>query len=142
MHRANDPQGMYRILVGLDTDVERATAQASMIESMPGAVDEITAILAHVFQENPEGRSVQQLDGVRHVAAAFDERGVDYEYYEASGEPASELIAAADETDADMICLSGRKRTPTGKVIFGSVTQSVILGTDMPVVTVSPEGES
>ena len=132
-------QDMYRILVGLDTDVDRAAAQASMIESLPGATDEITAILAHVFQDNPEGRSVHELDGVRHVASSFDDRGIDYEYYEAGGEPAPELIAAADETDADMICLSGRKRTPTGKVIFGSVTQSVILGTDMPVVTVSPE---
>lgn len=130
---------MFRILVGLDIDEDRARAQASTIESLPGSTDEITAILAHVFQENPEGRSVQQLAGVRHAATAFDEGGVDYEYYETSGDPASELIAAADEMDVDMICLAGRKRTPTGKVLFGSVTQSVILGTDRPVVTVSPD---
>ncbi|WP_126661846.1 universal stress protein [Haloterrigena salifodinae] len=130
---------MFRILVGLDTDENRAREQASMIESLPGSTDEITAVLAHVFQENPEGRSVQQLAGVRQVATALDESGVDYEYYETSGDPASELIAAADEMDVDMICLAGRKRTPTGKVLFGSVTQSVILGTDRPVVTVSPE---
>ncbi|SFB67847.1 Universal stress protein family protein [Halobiforma haloterrestris] len=130
---------MYRILVGLDADPERAAAQASTIESLPAADEEITAILAHVFGENPEGRSVHELEGVRRVASTFDDAGIDYEYYEASGEPAPELIAAAAELDADMICLSGRKRTPTGKVIFGSVTQSVILGTDLPVVTVSPE---
>ncbi|MXV62714.1 universal stress protein [Natronorubrum sp. JWXQ-INN-674] len=130
---------MYQILVGVDTDADRAMAQASMIESLPGPTDEITAVLAHVFQENPEGRSIPEVDGVRHAAAAFDERGIDYEYYEASGDPAPELIKAADDIDADMVCLSGRKRTPTGKVVFGSVTQSVILGTDRPVVTVSPE---
>ncbi|ELY40386.1 universal stress protein [Natronorubrum tibetense] len=130
---------MYRILVGVETDEDRAMAQASMIESLPGASDEVTAILVHVFQDNPEGRSTPQLDGVRHAAAAFDEHGIDYEYYEASGEPAPELIAAADELDVDMLCLSGRKRSPTGKVVFGSVTQSVILGTDRPVVTVSPD---
>ncbi|WP_440770285.1 universal stress protein [Natronorubrum sp. DTA28] len=129
---------MYRILVGVETDEDRAMAQASMIESLPGANDEITAVLMHVFQDNPEGRSIPQLDGVRHAAAAFDEYGIDYEYYEASGEPAPELIAVADELDVDMLCLSGRKRSPTGKVVFGSVTQSVILGTDRPVVTVSP----
>ncbi|SDQ22386.1 universal stress protein [Natronobacterium texcoconense] len=130
---------MYRILVALDTDIDRATAQASTLESLPAASEGITTILAHVFQENPEGRSVHDLESVRHVASAFDEAGIDYEYYEASGEPAPELVAAAEATDADMICLSGRKRTPTGKVLFGSVTQSVILSTDMPVVTVSPE---
>ncbi|WP_293030065.1 universal stress protein [Natronococcus sp.] len=130
---------MYRVLVALDTDERRALAQASMIESLPAATEEVSAILAHVFQENPEGQSIPQLDGVRHVADAFDESGVDYEYYETSGDPAPEIIAAADERDVDLICLSGRKRTPTGKVIFGSVTQSVILGTDRPVATVSPE---
>ncbi len=130
---------MYRILVGIDTDVDRASAQASMIESLPSAAEQIEPILFHVFQDNPEGRSVQQLDAVRRVADTFDERGIDYEYYEASGEPASEVIRAAEERDVDMICLSGRKQTPTGKVIFGSVTQAVILGTDIPVVTVSPD---
>lgn len=130
---------MYRILVALDADVARARSQASTIESLPGSNEDVSAILTHVFQDNPEGRSVQQLDGVRHVADRFDEVGIDYEYYEASGEPAPELIRAADELEVDMICLSGRKQTPTGKVIFGSVTQSVILGTDRPVVTVSPE---
>lgn len=139
MAAAIEGRGMYRILVGLDDDVDRAAAQASTIASLPGATDEITAILAHVFQENPEGGSVQQLETVRRVASSFDDAGVDYEYYEASGDPAPELIAAADDAEADMICLSGRKRTPTGKVLFGSVTQSVILGTEKPVVTVSPE---
>lgn len=129
---------MYRILVGLDTDEDRAREQASMIASLPGS-DEITAVLTHVFQENPEGRSVHQLASVRHVASVLDEHDIDYEYHETSGEPASELIATADELDVDMICVSGRRRTPTGKVIFGSVTQSVILGTDKPVVTVSPD---
>lgn len=134
-----DYHSMYRVLVALDTDKDRALAQASMIESLPAATEGVSAILTHVFQDNPEGQSIPQLDGVRHAADAFDESGVDYEYYETSGEPASELIAAADEHDVDLICLSGRKRTPTGKVIFGSVTQSVILGTERPVVTVSPD---
>lgn len=136
---AFDGVRMYRILVGIDTDVDRASAQASTIESLPGAAEEIEATLFHVFQDNPEGRSVQQLDAVRAVADSFDEAGVAYEYYEASGEPASELIRTAEEREVDMICLSGRKQTPAGKVIFGSVTQAVILGTDVPVVTVSPE---
>ncbi|AFZ72461.1 universal stress protein [Natronobacterium gregoryi] len=129
---------MYRILVALDTDVARAESQASTIESLPGSTEDVTAVLTHVFQDNPDGRSVQQLDGVRHIADRFDEAGIDYEYYETSGEPAPELIEAATALDADMLCLSGRKQTPTGKVIFGSVTQSVILETDLPVVTVSP----
>ena len=41
--------------------------------------------------------------------------------------------------DVDMIYLSGRKRTPTRKVIFDSVIQSIVLGTDNPVITISSE---
>ena len=130
---------MYRILVGLDTDVDRAMAQAAAIEELPAASEEITAILTHVFQDNPEGASIQHLESVRAVIEAFEESDVDYELHEASGEPASELITAAADLEVDMICLSGRQRTPAGKVVFGSVTQAVILGTDRPVTTVSPD---
>ncbi len=130
---------MYRILVGIDTDVDRAMAQAAAIRKLPAASEEITAILTHVFQDNPEGASIQHLDSVRAVTESLEESDVDYELREASGEPARELITAAEELEVDMIYLSGRQRTPTGKVIFGSVTQEVILGTDRPVTTVSPD---
>ncbi|WP_312912513.1 universal stress protein [Natronosalvus caseinilyticus] len=129
---------MYRILVGLDTNVERAQAQARMVASLPAASTDVTAILTHVFQDNPEGASIQQLDSVRRAIDFLEDHDVEYEYYETSGEPATELVEAAAELDADMICLSGRKRTPTGKVLFGSVTQAVILSSERPVTTVSP----
>jgi nucleotide-binding universal stress UspA family protein len=49
---------------------------------------------------------------------------------------ADELLAAAKSIDANAICISGRRRRPTGKAVFGSVTQDVILGSDRPVLTV------
>ncbi len=129
---------MFRILLGIDTDEDRAAAQAELVTSLPAAREEVTAVVTHVFQDNPEGASVQQLASVREAVGILEDAGVDYQYHEASGQPASEIIAAADEVDADMICVSGRKRTPTGKVVFGSVTQAVILGTERPVTTVRP----
>lgn len=129
---------MFRILLGIDTDEDRAATQAELVTSLPAATEEVTAVVTHVFQDNPEGASIQQLAAVRRAVDILEDAGVDYRHHEASGEPASEIIAAADEIDADMICVSGRKRTPTGKVVFGSVTQEVILGTDRPVTTVRP----
>jgi nucleotide-binding universal stress UspA family protein len=130
---------MYRVLVALDTDRERALAQADAVASLPGATEEVAAVLLHVFQDNPEGQSAPRLDGVRHAAAVLDEHDIDYEYGETSGDPTTEILAAADDRDVDLLCLSGRRRTPAGKAIFGSVTQSVILEADRPVITVSPE---
>jgi nucleotide-binding universal stress UspA family protein len=50
------------------------------------------------------------------------------------GDADADIVAVADGNDVDAIVMSGRKRSPVGKAIFGSITQSVILETDRPVV--------
>jgi hypothetical protein len=50
------------------------------------------------------------------------------------GDPPEEIIRAAEEVDADRILLGGRKRSPLGSLLFGSVTQEVMLDTTRPVV--------
>ena len=52
------------------------------------------------------------------------------------GEPVEQILGEADREDARYIVLGGRKRTAVGKAIFGSVTQSLLLESDRPVVTV------
>ncbi|AHG01665.1 universal stress protein UspA (plasmid) [Halostagnicola larsenii XH-48] len=55
------------------------------------------------------------------------------------GDPAEEILARAEEVDARYIVIGGRSRSPVGKALFGSVTQSVLLDADCPVVTVMAE---
>jgi nucleotide-binding universal stress UspA family protein len=57
------------------------------------------------------------------------------------GEPTPEILSVAEEVGARYIVLGGRKRTPTGKALFGSITQSVLLNADRPVVTVMHDRE-
>lgn len=52
------------------------------------------------------------------------------------GDPTDEIMSMVDATDPEYLVIGGRKRSPTGKALFGSVTQSVILNSDHPVVTV------
>jgi nucleotide-binding universal stress UspA family protein len=52
------------------------------------------------------------------------------------GNPSEEIVGEADRRDAKHVVIGGRKRTPIGKAMFGSVTQSVLLSTDRPVTTV------
>ncbi|WP_255169628.1 universal stress protein [Natrononativus amylolyticus] len=130
---------MYTVIVAADTDERRAVAQAEAVASLPGADDEVRVVLLHVFESNPEGASVTQVRAVRRAADALDEAGVDYTLRESSGDPATIILETARELEADLICLCGRKRTPTGKVLFGSVTQSVILSADRPVLTAPVE---
>ena len=51
------------------------------------------------------------------------------------GSPAEEIVDVADELGARYVVIGGRKRSPVGKAVFGSVTQSVLLTADRPVVT-------
>lgn len=50
------------------------------------------------------------------------------------GEPAEEIVSEADRLDARYVVVGGRKRSPAGKVLFGSTTQAVLLSADRPVV--------
>lgn len=56
------------------------------------------------------------------------------------GDPVDHVHAVTQDIDARYVVIGGRKRSPTGKAIFGSQTQSILLNADRPVVTVM-EGE-
>lgn len=45
----------------------------------------------------------------------------------AADDQAERIIAVADDTDCDHVFLPGRRRSPTGKAVFGDRTQRVIL---------------
>ncbi|MFC6823729.1 universal stress protein [Halopelagius fulvigenes] len=55
------------------------------------------------------------------------------------GDVVEELLSEAERVDAKYLVVGGRKRTPVGKALFGSTTQSVLLSSDVPVVAVMDE---
>ena len=126
---------MYTVVAAIDTDVDRATAIADEIIAQPGT--DVQVVLVHSFGENPEGASIGQIGAVRRARSRLEEHGIDVTYEERSGDPADRILQVAEERDADVIAISGRKRSPTGKAVFGSVTQDVILGADRPVLVCS-----
>lgn len=129
---------MYEILVAVDESEERAKLQAEAVADMPGR-EEIRATLFHDFTDNPSGASVTQVASVRRARDRLEAAGVEVTLAESSGDPAETILEEAHERDVDCICVAGRKRTPTGKVLFGSVTQAVVLSADRPVL-VCPTG--
>lgn len=52
------------------------------------------------------------------------------------GSPPEEIIEYSKKHDAEYIVVSGRKQSPVGKALFGSVTQSILLDAERPVVSV------
>lgn len=128
---------MYDIVVGVDNDEDRAEAQGREILAMPFDPSDVRVTVVHAFGDNPAGASVSQVRAVRRIRDLLEEADVQVELEESSGDPAVAILEVAAERDADLIVVAGRKRTPTGKVLFGSVTQGVILETDRAVMVCS-----
>ena len=70
--------------------------------------------------------------------AHLTESGVEHETAQqvAAVEPADQLLRAAHETNAELIVIGLRRRTPVGKFIMGSSAQTVLLEAECPVLAV------
>lgn len=148
---------MYRVLVPVDVSVERATRQAETVIDLASDMQDVEAIVIHVHEEidtiEEEGTAYvdelnERLDEIHGrpesvdvVVDRLDEHDIDSTVHELIGTPAEAILELADEFDVDAILLGVRKRSPVGKVLFGSVTQAVILDSSRPVITVPASGD-
>jgi nucleotide-binding universal stress UspA family protein len=84
----------------------------------------------------------QALEGARKFAddvgaAVLGDLDVSYEAVGRLGEKGEEVLSVAADRDVDHIFIAGQKRSPTGKAVFGDVTQEVILDFDGAVTVVT-----
>jgi nucleotide-binding universal stress UspA family protein len=135
-----------------DDDEERAASLARTAIDVAGPAG-ATVHLVHVFTEEQYESVTAQLDfdpnesvppdvvakrqvRIRDVSRLLDDAGVDYEWHGAVGDTSDEVLALADQYDADMLIVGGRGRSPTGKAVFGSTAQKLLLNADCPVTYV------
>ena len=64
--------------------------------------------------------------------------GLDVEDLIARGDPASEIVRAAEERGAGLIVISSHGRTGLGRILFGSTAESVVRHARCPVLVVKP----
>lgn len=86
------------------------------------------------------------VEGVVETAEGISEEAISEAGATASavglmGDPADEIVEYAHEQDARYVVVAGRKRSPVGKALFGSVVQSVLLSADCPVVALRTESD-
>ena len=100
-----------------------------------------------VINSNRGGKDLAADEAARYeaeletVKRELTEAGVDHEVRQiVSGlEPVEDLIAVAEETQADFIVIGLRRRTPVGKLILGSNAQRILLDAPCPVLAVKAD---
>ncbi len=73
---------------------------------------------------------------IQALATAFDDAGVDAEVRVGVGDPAEQVVAMAEELDADFVVVGGRNRSPARQAVFGSVSQEILRSVHCPVISV------
>jgi len=137
-----------RILIPVDgsPQASAALAHASEVHSE----DEL--VLLHVIEyseslTNPERGGRKQAEGwyakaqqdaealLKELLADIDHDG-DVTTAIVDGSPSGEIINYLDDHDVDQVVVGGRRRSPTGKAVFGSTAQKVTLNAPCPVTIV------
>jgi nucleotide-binding universal stress UspA family protein len=125
---------MARILVGVDRE-PTAERLADYLASALADGDEVCVI--NSLQGGDETTSDEMADGERALDAFVEALGesvvVERHQYVRGNEPVEDLLAAAQDFGVDEFVIGIRKRSPVGKVVFGSTAQHLLLEVDRPV---------
>lgn len=75
------------------------------------------------------------------VQSELDDEGIEHEVRQLvrGNEPAEDLIAVAQEENAEFIVIGLRRRSPVGKLILGSNAQRILLDAPCPVLAVKAD---
>ena len=142
---------MYRVLIPVGGNVEHVLSAADAVTSLPNAAEDVEAVILNVyegFEASGEAGRVDSEDvwdeenypdSVGVVEDRLESAGISVSKRREHGDPAESILEVAEELDVDNITMSGRQRSPTGKMLFGSTTQSVLISADRPVTVILNE---
>jgi nucleotide-binding universal stress UspA family protein len=136
-------------------DKDRIEQMAQTLIDIAGPSD-ATVLLAHVFTQDEFDSTLEQMNiedstdvradtvarqhaTIKTIGEMLDDADLTYEIKGAIGSHGEEIIRLATDADSDLVIVGGRKRSPTGKAVFGSTAQEVMLSAPCPVTFVRGE---
>ncbi|QLC33609.1 universal stress protein [Halarchaeum sp. CBA1220] len=135
-------------------DSDRTAELASTLVDLAAPLN-ADVVLAHVFTEDEYDSTLGNLNvsgedvstdevarrhaTIRTISHELDDVNVDYTVRGAIGNHGERIVDLAEDEDADLVIVGGRKRSPTGKAVFGSTAQEVMLSAPCPVTFVRGE---
>jgi nucleotide-binding universal stress UspA family protein len=125
---------MTTYLLGTDS-IETSERLVAYIEARAHEGDTVYAV-----NSLPGGNrsSDEDVRAGRDALEVFDESSVPIDTHQLvrGNSPQEDLMEFAADHDVDEIVVGIRKRSPTGKLVFGSTAQDLLLSSELPVVCV------
>jgi len=136
---------MYRVLVPVDTNTNRARHQAQYVARLPDAGSTVSATVLYVATPDTfataDEVSFSAVDAAVAAADDLEAAGVTVDRRVDDGRASRAIVDTIEEVDADEVVMGGRKRSGVTTVLLGSTVQDVLCSTERPV-TVTGEDVS
>lgn len=124
---------MARLLVGTDGP-ETSEALLDYLSDALGSDDEVCIVTsAPGGDETTSSEMAEGEESLDVLEEGLGEAVAERHQFVRGNEPVEDLLAAADDFDADEYVIGIRKRSPVGKVMFGSTAQTLLTDADRPV---------
>lgn len=125
---------MTRYLIGVDT-TDTAEKLVSYLQDRVTDDDTVYAVNSlYGESETSDAEVVEGREATEHVEDHLPD--VDAHQLIRGNSPQEDLVQFADEHAVEELVIGIRKRSPTGKLVFGSTAQDLLLETTRPTVVV------
>lgn len=140
------------ILIAIGGEQMNVDSVAEHVAEIADGVDaEVTLFRAHTeaefdkwleemgYDSAPPDELSRRDSNIRTAADRLREDGIKLTIAGEVGPPAETVIEYAQSHDVDHVFVGGRRRSPAGKALLGSVSQDILLGLDVPCTFVLNE---
>lgn len=129
---------MYNVVMGIAPEDPQVHSKVNAVTDLPAVSESVSVTIVHVTDEETD---LLAIPAVGKAHKGLTNHGIDVSLHAADGTPLNAVLSVAEDEDADLICIGGRRRSPAGKMQLRSGSKAVILNTDRPVLIAGRDGE-
>lgn len=126
------------IVVGYLSSKEGEAALEAAVTEAQRRDGRLVVVLSRRGRQEDHAALDAEADTVRDRLDAVDV-GYEVRPVRRGQDVAEDIVRTAEETDAELIVIGLRRRTPVGKLLLGSNAQRILLEASCPVLAVKPE---
>ncbi len=132
---------MRTVVVGHVATPEGEAALSRAVEEVRLREARLVVVISHRGGRDLDENEAHQLEARdAELVTRLESSGIDFEVRTLvrGFEPAEDLISIAETTDAELIVIGLRRRSPVGKLLLGSNAQRILL--DAPCAVLAVKG--